>query len=165
MKKKIMGILLTAVLSLSVLAGCGVPSPTGSNSMQEGTRSVLPAAEEEASLNAEGSYTTKEDVALYLELYDSLPDNFITKKEARDMGWQGGSLEPYAPGFCIGGDHYGNYEGALPKNGDYRECDINTMGADSRGAERLVYDSEDGDVTAIYYTDDHYKTFEKIYEE
>ena len=38
-------------------------------------------------------------------------------------------------------------------------CDINTLGADSRGAERIVF-SNDG---LIYYTGDHYKTFELLY--
>ena len=41
----------------------------------------------------------------------------------------------------------------------WTECDINTLGADSRGAERIVF-SNDG---LIYYTGDHYKTFELLY--
>ena len=63
-----------------------------------------PGQEEEAEdLPEDGSYTSKEEVALYLHLYDHLPSNFITKQEARKLGWEGGSLEPYAPGKCIGG--------------------------------------------------------------
>ena len=108
-----------------------------------------------------GSYTSQEDVALYLHLYQRLPGNFITKKEARDLGWNGGSLEPYAPGKCIGGDYFGNYEGILPKGRSYHECDIDTLGAKSRGAKRLVY-SDDG---LIYYTSDHYNTFTLLYGE
>ena len=107
------------------------------------------------------SYTTKEDVALYIHTYGCLPDNFITKSEARKLGWEGGSLEPYAPGMCIGGDHFGNYEGLLPEDRDYTECDIDTLGAKSRGAKRIVF-SEDG---LIYYTDDHYESFELLYGE
>ena len=61
-----------------------------------------------------GVYTTAEDVALYLHTYGKLPLNFMTKKEARAKGWSGGSLEEYAPGMCIGGDRFGNYEGVLP---------------------------------------------------
>lgn len=72
---------------------------------------------------------------------------------------QGGSLEPYAPGCSIGGDRFGNYEGTLP-DGNYHECDLNTRGADKRGAERLVY-ADDG---RIYYTADHYGSFEEITE-
>lgn len=110
-------------------------------------------------LDEDGSYTTADDVALYLHLYGELPDNFITKNEARDLGWSGGGLENYAPGMCIGGDRFGNRESLLPK-GNYHECDINTLGENSRGAERLVWD-EDGN---IYYTGDHYESFELLYE-
>ena len=99
-------------------------------------------------------------MALYLHLYGTLPGNFITKSEARSLGWSGGSLDDYAPGKSIGGDRFGNYEGLLP-DGDYHECDINTMHASARGAERLVY-SDDG---RIYYTNDHYESFTLLYGE
>ncbi len=112
-------------------------------------------------LDEYGTYTSKEDVALYIHLYGKLPENFMTKNEARDLGWEGGSLEPYAPGMCIGGDRFGNYEELLPTDRKYRECDIDTLGASSRGAKRIVF-SEDG---LIYYTDDHYETFELLYGE
>lgn len=107
----------------------------------------------------DGSYTSAEDVALYLHVYGRLPGNFMTKKEARALGWEGGSLERFAPGMCIGGDRYGNYEGNLP-DGNYRECDIDTLGRSKRGARRLVYDDEGN----IYYTEDHYETFTQLYE-
>ena len=111
----------------------------------------------------DGSYTSKEDVARYLHVYGRLPKNFMTKAEARDLGWDGGSLEPYAEGMCIGGDRFGNYEGLLPeKEGRrYTECDIDTLGKSSRGAKRIVF-SNDG---LIYYTDDHYESFELLYGE
>ena len=121
-----------------------------------------PAAETPA-IDEDGVYTTKDDVALYLHTYGHLPSNFITKKDAEKLGWSGGSLEPYAPGKCIGGSHFGNYEGILPeKDGrSYTECDIDTLGADKRGAKRIVF-SNDG---LIYYTEDHYETFELLYGE
>ena len=43
----------------------------------------------------------------------------------------------------------------------YHECDIDTIGESSRGAKRLVY-ADDG---RIYYTGDHYETFELLYGE
>ena len=119
---------------------------------------------EEASEPAEdGVYSSKDDVAQYIHIYGHLPSNFITKKDAEKLGWQGGSLEPYAPGKCIGGSHFGNYEGILPeKEGrTYTECDIDTLGADKRGAKRIVF-SNDG---LIYYTEDHYESFELLYGE
>lgn len=119
--------------------------------------------ESEETLPEDGAYTTKEDVALYIHLYGHLPDNFITKKEAEQLGWEGGFLEPYAPGKCIGGSRFGNYEGLLPeKDGrTYTECDIDTLGGKKRGAKRIVF-SDDG---LIYYTEDHYETFELLYGE
>ena len=120
-------------------------------------------APEEATLPEDGVYDSKEDVALYLHLYGHLPDNYITKKDAEALGWSGGSLEPYAPGKCIGGSRFGNYEGLLPaaSGRKYTECDIDTLGAKSRGAKRIVF-SNDG---LIYYTGDHYQTFELLYGE
>ena len=111
----------------------------------------------------DGSYTTKEDVALYIHLYGRLPGNFITKKQAEKLGWSGGSLEPYAPGKCIGGSRFGNYEGLLPdaEGRTWTECDIDTLGAQKRGAKRIVF-SNDG---LIYYTGDHYESFELLYGE
>ena len=120
----------------------------------------IETAEDPDQIDYDGIYTSKEDVSLYLYTYGELPSNFITKKEAKSLGWSGGSLEPYAPGCCIGGDRFGNYEGNLP-DGDYHECDIDTLYQKSRGAKRLVY-SEDG---RIYYTEDHYKHFELLYGE
>ncbi len=118
-------------------------------------------AETAAALDADGSYTSKEDVALYIYTYGELPQNFITKKQAEALGWTGGSLEKYAPGKCIGGGKFGNYEGLLPTAPGrvYYECDIDTLGAKSRGAKRIVY-SNDG---LIYYTGDHYESFTLLY--
>ena len=116
-----------------------------------------------AAIDEFGWYTTKEDVALYIYTYGRLPDNFMTKKEARNLGWEGGGLDPYAEGMSIGGDRFGNYEGLLP-NADGRtwtECDIDTMNASSRGAKRIVF-SNDG---LIYYTEDHYESFTLLYGE
>lgn len=117
--------------------------------------------EEEPAIVEGGSYTTKEDVALYIYTYGELPANFITKSEAQDLGWvnKKGNLQEVAPGMSIGGDRYGNYEQLLP-DGKYKECDINYDGG-YRGDERIVY-SEDG---YIYYTDDHYESFTQLYPE
>ena len=124
---------------------------------------VTTAPETERKLDRNGSYTSRDDVALYIHQYGKLPGNFITKAEAQKLGWSGGSLEKYAPGKSIGGDRFGNYEGKLPKKSGrtYTECDIDTLGAGSRGAKRIVF-SNDG---LIYYTGDHYESFELLYGE
>ncbi len=112
-----------------------------------------------ALIDEDGAYDGVVEVGIYRFLYGGLPGNYITKAEARSLGWPGGALEPYAPGKCIGGDRFGNYEGLLPEDGRYVECDIDTMEAPSRGAKRLVI--EEGG--AIYYTEDHYETFTLLY--
>lgn len=119
--------------------------------------------QEESAIDENGSYTRKDDVALYIHTYQKLPGNFITKDEARELGWPGGDLRPYVPDKAIGGDRFGNFERLLPtkKGRVYYECDIDTLGKSSRGAKRIVY-SNDG---LIYYTDDHYDSFTLLYGE
>lgn len=107
------------------------------------------------------SYTRKDEVAQYIHEHGCLPDNFITKSEAKALGWRSGSLEKYAPGKCIGGDRFYNREGLLPSGHTYYECDIDTLGKSSRGAKRIVF-SSDG---LIYYTSDHYRSFTLLYGE
>ena len=127
-----------------------------------GVRSVTPAvvatnAAPRSAIAEDGAYTSREQVALYLRTYRRLPKNYITKAEARRLGWSGGPVEPFAPGKSIGGDRFGNYERKLP-NGRYRECDIDTRGR-PRGAKRLIYTE---DARRIYYTGDHYRTFQGV---
>ena len=161
-------LLLVLLLSLFVSACQQVPAlPGGQADLPQRTTTRRQEAGQQptaggkgsrdAAISEDGSYTTAEDVARYLHTYKRLPGNFITKAQARKLGWEGGSLEAYAPGKAIGGDRFGNYEGLLPtkKGRVYYECDIDTLGQKSRGAKRIVY-SNDG---LIYYTEDHYQSF------
>ena len=120
--------------------------------------------EDTPAISVDGTYTSKEDVSAYLHEYGHLPSNFITKKEAKKLGWVSneGNLDEVAPGMSIGGDYFGNYEGTLPEaeDRDYYECDIDFDGT-YRNAKRIVF-SNDG---LIYYTEDHYETFELLYGE
>lgn len=115
-------------------------------------------------VSEDAEYTGRDEVALYLHEYGHLPPNYITKKEAQALGWEGGgeALAELAPGKSIGGSRFGNYEGQLPEweGRRYYECDIDFDGR-SRGAKRLVY-SNDG---LIFYTEDHYASFEQLYGE
>ena len=170
----LLGLLLAVALTAcgSNLDGIVTEQPTQGYETED-VEAVAEAAEDSAAVDEtdaadvaiteDGTYTSKDEVALYIHTYGHLPDNFITKKEAEKLGWQGGSLEPYAPGKSIGGSRFGNYEGLLPeKDGrTYTECDIDTLGASRRGAKRIVF-SNDG---LIYYTGDHYETFELLYGE
>ncbi len=181
--------LLTLLLILSLLTGCLPAAPAQQSRTTAAPESAVPelvlltpapdspqAPEETEAPTAtpaptdtpcpvteDGIYDSRDEVALYIHLFGHLPSNYITKKQAEKLGWPGGSLEPYAPGKCIGGGRFGNYEGLLPnaKGRQYYECDIGTLGARSRGAKRLIY-SNDG---LIYYTDDHYESFTLLYGE
>lgn len=186
--KRLTSLLLSLLLLLSLM-GCanmgvigGADGPTsiliaiGSSSDKS---LFLPEASNDSSYTVIGStdgpsylsdgpledeyYYDLENVVLYLELYDTLPDNYITKKEAQALGWSGGSVERYLEGAAIGGDRFGNREGILPKEEgrSYTECDLNTDGAGSRGAERLVF-SNDG---LYFHTEDHYETFTEVWVE
>ena len=120
--------------------------------------------EPEPAIDEDGWYDDKENVALYIHTYGKLPPNYVSKNDAEDLyGWTGGALDQYEKGMAIGGSKFGNYEGLLPKKSgrQYYECDIDTVGTSSRGAKRIVY-SNDG---LIYYTDDHYESFELLYGE
>jgi len=172
MKKKL-PVSVSAILLVLVMLFFGMPGegeipavtpsqPAGIETTAAATEyDALPAAPEEAAIDPDGSYTTKEDVALYIHTYGCLPGNFMTKSDARDLGWEGGGLDDFAEGMCIGGDRFGNYEGLLPEGRSYTECDIDTLHASRRGAKRIVF-SDDG---LIYYTDDHYESFELLYGE
>ena len=112
-------------------------------------------------VEAGGRYDTMEEVAIYLTFFDDLPDNYITKKEAQALGWDNrkGNLWKVADGCSIGGDRFGNYEGLLPdaKGRRWTECDIGFDGG-YRNGRRIVF-SNDG---LIYYTADHYQSFDEI---
>jgi hypothetical protein len=123
---------------------------------------MIEAGEIEADIKGTGKILNKmDDVSGYVAENGKLPDNFITKADAKKLGWnpKEGNLADVAPGKSIGGDIFRNKEGLLPK-ADYRvwyEADINyTSGF--RGSDRLLY-SSDG---LIYKTIDHYKTFTQI---
>ena len=115
----------------------------------------------EFAVEEDGWYDSMEFVAVYLDTYDKLPDNYLTKKEAQSLGWVSnkGNLWEVAYGCSIGGDRFGNYEGLLPdkKGRKWTECDIDFEGK-YRNGKRIVF-SSDG---LIYYTDDHYESFDEI---
>ena len=155
--------LFSLVIMLCLLAGLFLPGPVGLFTAEKTVYALaLPKEEEEVTVEEDEEYTSPEEVAAYLHEFGHLPSNFITKKEARDLGWESskGNLQKVAPGKSIGGDKFGNYEGQLPekKGRTYKECDVNYEGG-YRGEERIIF-SNDG---LIFYTDDHYNTFEQLY--
>ena len=97
----------------------------------------------------------------WLQKYGILPDKYIGKKEAKELGWVSvlGNLDEVAPGKMIGGDIYRNRNGHLPQADGriWYEADINFTGG-YRSRHRILY-SNDG---LIFVTYDHYETFVEI---
>lgn len=106
-------------------------------------------------------YTTFKAVAKYIKKHGRLPNNFITKKEAKRLGWKPskGNLWKVAPGKSIGGDIFYNREKKLPnKSGRiWYEADINYKGG-RRGKYRILFSND----RLIYKTKNHYKTFQRM---
>lgn len=169
--RKIKAYLLFLLLFLTAafMGGC----QTGSSQPLDGQDSQIqeqddssPAVEKgqaaEVKVTEDGSYTSKEEVALYIHTFGHLPDNFLSKTKARKLGWvsKEGNLDEVAPGKSIGGSRFMDYDQQLPEKAGrtWTECDINYQGG-YRGSERIIF-SNDG---LIYYTDDHYQTFTQLY--
>lgn len=173
LKKHLSTLFTLLLMSVFLLTGC---SPKTEEPALDVITSVVesePEAEQnvneeiseyESLVSEDGIYTTRDEVAAYINEFGHLPSNFITKKEAKKLGWVSseGNLDEVAPGMSIGGDYFGNYEGILPEadDRDYYECDIDFDGT-YRNAKRIVF-SNDG---LIYYTEDHYESFELLYGE
>lgn len=144
------------------LAGTTAEETRAAKKSASATRASEHGTEAGNGISEDGSYTSRDEVALYLHTYGKLPKNFISKKEAEEQGFRfgEGDFGEVFPGMSVGGSRFGNYDGKLPdKSGRrYYECDIDyTSGR--RNAKRLVY-SNDG---LIFYTEDHYKTFTQLY--
>ena len=167
MRAKLRYLILSFLLMISLLTGCvGFPTDNvdyGDNSSVENVESVENGSVD-VLVEEDEHYTSKDEVAAYIYQFGHLPDNYITKKEAKELGWdnKAGNLHEVAPGMSIGGDYFGNYEGILAEadGREYTECDIDFEGG-YRNSKRIVY-SNDG---LIYYTEDHYESFELLYGE
>jgi hypothetical protein len=90
-----------------------------------------------------------------------LPDKFVTKRDAKRLGWRPGSDLWKARSLAaksIGGDVFYNREGKLPGGGRiWREADLDYHGG-QRGAKRLVYSADGRRAVTV----DHYTTFTTV---
>ena len=90
-----------------------------------------------------------------------LSDNYISKKEARALGWipKKQNLSQVLPGKQLGGDIYLNSEGKLPKSKTriWYEADFD-FSEGYRSGKRILY-SNDGLVFVSY---DHANTFYEL---
>lgn len=116
-------------------------------------------------------YFEKEEVALHILKYDGeLPANYITKGKAERM-YPNLSKTVYnkviKEGYSIGGDKFEPLGEILSHTSaeNLKECDIYSFenkkmsDEDTRGPQRLVYT---GDGNEVFYTSDHYASFERL---
>lgn len=162
--KSLAALIMSLAVTLAVFTGCTQQPAQNSETAAEANQEQIQGSTDgdEYEITYGESYTAPEAVAAYIYEWEELPSNFITKSEAEKLGWQSdkGNLWEVADGMSIGGDKFGNREGLLPQGENYRECDVNYQGG-YRDAERLVYSIDDFD---IYYTADHYDSFEQVYD-
>ncbi len=164
MKKIFLGTLITLLCACAVLGICACDS-TGLTSSESYADSHLTGGSynpPNITVEKKGEYSDKDHVALYVHTYGRVPSNYVTKTKARKAGWDNskGNLWDVLPGKSIGGGGFYNDDGMMPDapGREWYECDIDYNGG-FRNAKRLIY-SNDG---LIYYTDDHYKTFQRLY--
>ncbi len=148
---------------LAMLLGLSLGACVGDDSLDMQDRQRINTVDDaQVTIEEDGEYTDPDAVAAYLNQYNRLPDNYITKAEAESRGWvpEAGNLWAVAEGKSIGGEPFNNQEDILPDayGRRYFSADVNYDGG-YRGAERLVY-SNDG---LIFYTPDHYDTFILLY--
>ena len=164
MVRRFMAILLSLLLVVSALTPMALAEDWRDRLREAYGLTESDEVEAEATVAPDEPITDPQGIVNYLEAHGELPDNFITKKEAKALGWDSryNYVGDVAPGKSIGGDRFGNYEGLLPskKGRTWYECDTGYKGK-KRGATRLLY-SSDG---LYYYTDDHYNTFTQMYPE
>ena len=77
-KRKWIALVMSWILVvIGILTGCTV----------ESNQTVISTDESVFSIEEDGIYSSKEDVALYIHTYGHLPSNYVTKQEAQEQGW------------------------------------------------------------------------------
>ena len=146
------------------LVACSTPTVSSDESDEKSSSSVAAKSIYEA-VEESGLYTTKDSVAAYLCKFDKLPSNYVGKNEGQSLyesktgkTFEKWNFNPWTTlGVMIGGDTFNNdYHSTLPE-GNYHEADVD-YSAKNRGTKRLIYQSD----CVIYYTADHYETFNKL---
>jgi len=159
-----------AFLFSAFLVACSTPTVSSDDSDEKSSSSVEQSSSSVAAksiyeaVEESGLYTTKDSVAAYLCKFDKLPSNYVGKNEGQSLyesktgkTFEKWNFNPWTTiGVMIGGDVFENREGLLP-SGSYHEADVD-YSAKNRGTKRLIYQSD----CVIYYTANHYETFDKL---
>ena len=167
--KKFFNFSLAAIVSAFAVA-CSASADADDEDIVKSSSSVSAQSIYEA-VQESGKYTSKDSVAAYLCKFDKLPSNYVSKAEGQKLyesktgkTFEKWNFNPWTTiGVMIGGDKFNNYasnasnyHATLPE-GSYREADVE-YSAKNRGTKRLVYQSD----CVIYYTADHYETFNRL---
>ncbi|MGG4677222.1 ribonuclease domain-containing protein [Providencia huashanensis] len=161
MNKRLLSVVLMAILIVISLYFNGgdktAPEPPATQNNPPSREAITP---KEAPQTID-KLTAQDNVVSFMEKYQKLPAFYMTKKQAREAGWNAkkGNLCEVLPGRAIGGDRFSNREKRLPiaQERQWFEADINYH-CGHRGADRLLY-SSDG---MIFITQDHYKSFKQV---
>ena len=90
-----------------------------------------------------------------------LPAKFVTKTQAKKMGWKPGRdlwENKNLAGRSIGGDIFSNREGKLPRGKKvWHEADLDYHGG-HRGPKRIIYSNNGLRMVTV----NHYKTFKEV---
>ena len=142
-----LGLLLTVLVIVAVMAGCTQPTLSPSQHPSAPTRAASPVA-----IVPVPSHATDPDSGLPTINGAGLPP------EAHQTLLSIGMGGPYP--FPQDGVVFENREGILPDapRGYYHEYTVVTPGSSTRGARRIVV----GNQGEAYWTDDHYATFSRI---
>ncbi|ASY30285.1 ribonuclease [Taylorella equigenitalis] len=99
------------------------------------------------------------EIVRNLDEEGTLPNYYVTKREARALGWTPGrafnEIENLK-GKSIGGDHFGDFEKRLPR-GRWKEADLEYKG-EKRNAKRILFNNNGRKFVTI----DHYETFVEV---
>lgn len=116
------------------------------------------AIQEAPQLSSIEALTSAQTVIDFVKTHHQLPDFYITKHDARKMGWIAaqGNWCDVLPGKALGGDPFGNRENKLPTGKQYFEADVNVR-CGRRNGDRIVY-TLSGEV---WLTENHYQSFRK----
>ncbi len=142
--RRLLLVLLLALPGFGLLGGCEPASELEAQAVALGIRDVPAFVETVRSVCSSGR----------------LPERYLTKAEARALGWRpGGDLCRLAPGRMLGGDRFYNRERLLPDRPGriWWTADIDAR-CGERGPRRLVF-SNDG---LVYVTLDHYRSFIRL---
>ena len=149
----LLGLCVAVVVGLLLVQGGGAATPTPPTTSS--------TAEDSAATGALPSASAREPEAAHTPVsgLSTVAESELPAEAHETLGLiRGGGPFPYGQDD----ETFFNREGILPDRptGYYREYTVETRGSPDRGARRIVA-GDDGD---LYYTSDHYDSFEQIEE-